>query len=153
GLTVAKTEENSKKKPARPKKGLHGWKAALAVFGCGTLAAFGVFGVIIGLLGTLLKATSSGIEAKEDVSQSVPEMVGDPQESIDPGDLDMCNRNLETASNVQLTRVDKGDNYEDTYESDDRIVSDSCSWELTSEFDGTNNWDFTYTYDAYIETL
>src|SRR5699024_2803523 len=98
-------------------------------------------------------ATSSGIEAKEDASQSVPEMVGDPQESIDPGDLDICNRNLESASNVQLTRVDKEDNYEDTYESDDRVVSDSCSWELTSEFDGTDKWDFTYTYDAYIETL
>ena len=34
---MAKTEEKPKKKPARPKKGLHGWKAALTVFGCGTL--------------------------------------------------------------------------------------------------------------------
>lgn len=88
-MSDTKTEEEPRsKEPA--KKGLHGWKAATAVFGCGTLAAFGVFGVIVGLLSAFLGAVSEGITSDEDTS--VPAATGtvEPREEFKSDKFDLC---------------------------------------------------------------
>ncbi|MFC9940685.1 hypothetical protein [Nocardiopsis alba] len=152
-MTVSETttrEETKREKPA--KRGLHGWKAALAVFGCGTLAAFAVFGVIVGLLSTLVSTVSSGVQGSSSTPPPIA-MTGAPQESIEPGDLDLCSRNLPAAAQVSLLPAEGGeDNYEDRVVDGERRVSDSCVWELRSEYDATESWSLDYSYDAVISS-
>jgi len=155
---VAKTEEKpKKKKPARPKKGLHGWKAALTVFGCGTLAAFGVFGVIIGLLGTLLKATSSGIDAEGSGGDGASsEQIGAARSSLEEGQMDVCSDNIDQLSTIAVTRQDDGTNYIDTTSEGEvgisgasRVVRDECLWTLVPS--GGTPWEFSFEYEAVID--
>ena len=61
-------EKPEEKKPA--KKGLHGWKAALAVFGCGSLAAFGIFGVLMFIATTFMNTLASGVDSEMAIWQS-----------------------------------------------------------------------------------
>ncbi|USY21305.1 hypothetical protein NE857_06705 [Nocardiopsis exhalans] len=144
-----KEADSKRKEPA--KKGLHGWKAALAVFGCGTLAAFSVFGVIVGVLSLFISTASSGIPGADQQERPV-EMIGEPQASIEPGDLDLCSRNLVSASQVQLERTDSGDSYSDSVNEDERRIKDSCEWLMVSDYSGAERWNLTYSYEAVIKT-
>ncbi|WP_152447984.1 hypothetical protein [Nocardiopsis alkaliphila] len=88
---MSDTTAEEKSKPREPaKKGLHGWKAALAVFGCGTLAAFGVFGVVLALLGTLVSSISQGVAPEKE--NSVPPVVDsvEPREEFLEDKFDLC---------------------------------------------------------------
>ena len=149
-MSDTKTEEEPKRKEPE-KKGLHGWKAATAVFGCGTLAAFGLFGVIVGVLSMVLSTASSGIQSSNSESNPVP-TPGEPQASIEPGDLDLCSRNLPSAPQVSLMRVGAEDNYEDSTDDENRIVSDSCDWELRADYGTVNPWNLSYSYRAVISS-
>src|SRR5699024_7871082 len=149
GLTVAKTEEKPKKKPARPKKGLHGWKAALTVFGCGTLAAFGVFGVLIGAINLFFSGISSESE-KPDVPQ-VPQNAS-PIAELAPGELDLCGRHVMGAYMLPDLDYESG-NYSDPAldgEYEDRVVSDICSWEVQPQSGFLEPVHFTYSYESFI---
>jgi hypothetical protein len=139
-------------KVAARKKGLHGWRAAAAVFGCGTLAAFGVFGILIGILSTLFNITSDGVGAEENPAGTSAEIVGEPQASIEPGDLDLCSRNLNASSEINLMRVGTEENYSDTAESGERRISDRCQWELIPDYNSAQNWNLEYSYEAVIES-
>lgn len=145
---------------APPKKqGLHGWKAALAVFGCGSLAAFGVFGALAGIAGAFLNLTSSGIGAEgEAVSGGNPaEQIGEPRSSLGEGEMNVCSDNLEHLSTISTTRQDDGENYSDTasggqpdIQGADRVVEDACLWTLNPA-SGSPPWDFSFSYEAVID--
>lgn len=149
---MSDTTAEEKSKPREPaKKGLHGWKAALAVFGCGTLAAFGVFGVIVGVLSMFINAASSGIQ--DSGTQNNPlQTPGEPQASIEPGDLDLCSRNLPSSTQLSLVRVGSEENYEDVDDGEGRRVTDRCEWEVRADYSTTESWSLIYTYEAVISS-
>ncbi|WP_152477060.1 hypothetical protein [Nocardiopsis salina] len=149
-MTEADEKHESLEEQKPGKQGLHGWKAALAMFGCGSLAAFGFFGVLALLVTSFLDLTSSGVQGEGEGDAPVPEAVGEPQASIDPGDLDVCGRNLETAGSLTLTRVDSGGNFEDPGEGEERIVQDQCEWELSPDVSADSSWGLEYDYQAFI---
>jgi hypothetical protein len=139
------------KAPPR-KQGLHGWKAAGAVFGCGTLAAFVVFGSLVGLIGLFFNFTATGADSQPGAAETSAEFIGEPQATIEPGDLDLCSRNLSSSSKLSLTRTDAGDNYTDTVDAEERHISDQCEWELIPDYDSAQNWTMNYKYDAVISS-
>ncbi|MBQ1083551.1 MULTISPECIES: hypothetical protein [unclassified Nocardiopsis] len=148
---MVETEETDSKRGKPAKKGLHGWKAALAVFGCGTLAAFGVFGVIVGVLSLIIGTAATGV-SESTKGESPIEMIGEPQASIDPGDLDLCSRNLSSSPQVNLTRSDSAEEYTDSVENGERRVRDRCEWKMVSEYNATQRWDLIYSYNAVIDS-
>ncbi|MFL1378839.1 hypothetical protein [Nocardiopsis protaetiae] len=141
------------------KQGLHGWKAALTVFGCGTLAAFGVFGVLIGIVGTFFNLTSSGIDTEGGGSSggNPAEQIGEARSSLGEGEMDVCGDNLDHLSSISTTRQDGGENYSDTasggqpeIQGADRVVEDTCLWTLNPA-SGSPPWDFSFSYEAVID--
>lgn len=139
------------KAPPR-KQGLHGWKAAGAVFGCGTLAAFGVFGSLVGLAGLFFDFTATGADGQPGTAETSADLIGEPQATIEPGDLDLCSRNLSSSSKLSLTRVDADDNYTDTVDAEERHISDRCEWELIPDYESAQNWMMDYRYDAVVSS-
>lgn len=145
------TETDEKPEEKKPvKKGLHGWKAALVMFGCGSLAAFSIFGVLTLLVTSIFDFTSSGVQGDEGTEGVAPEAIGEPQASIDPGDLDLCSRNLESSGSLNLTRVDTSDSFEDPGDGESRVVRDQCEWELVPDANSASSWDLVYEYEAFI---
>ncbi|MFW6641427.1 hypothetical protein ACOALZ_15455 [Nocardiopsis algeriensis] len=145
-----KAETEQKQQPK--KQGLHGWKAAAAVFGCGTLAAFGVFGAVVGLGGVVISSFSSGVSS----SQEAPVLHQEPSpvSELDPGELDLCGRHVMAVYMGSDTSYSSG-NYEDPAlegEFEDRIVRDSCEWEVRLQQNLLNPVDFTYSYESVIST-
>ncbi|MFE9283209.1 hypothetical protein [Nocardiopsis alba] len=146
-------EETKREKPA--KRGLHGWKAALAVFGCGTLAAFGVFGVIVGLLSTLVSTVSEGISPSSQEppisSQSVT-----PREEFVDDKFDLCGRTLPSIRDLNLIFTDSGSGYEDSgvdgggVGEEDLVRSDQCAGTLAPAGAYMVPWDFEFVYRAII---
>ncbi|WP_143847039.1 hypothetical protein [Nocardiopsis sp. JB363] len=152
-MSDTKTEEEPRsKEPA--KKGLHGWKAATAVFGCGTLAAFGVFGVIVGVLSMFLNVASSGLSSAEGEEQNgqivVPEQTIKPRDSLDTGALDLCGGTIPQAE-VSATRADPGDAYEDPGEGEvPRVVVDHCIWNVIPAGGVGSPWELDFSYAAFV---
>ena len=142
-----------RKKPA--KKGLHGWKAAAAMFGCGTLAAFAVFGVIVGILSLVLGAVSGGVS-----SEGRPVPVADqsvkPREEFLDDKFDLCGRTLRTISDLSLVYENGTGEYEDSSidggePGDDNLVrTDRCSGEVVPTGAYTAPWSFEFSYRAII---
>lgn len=156
---MSDTTAEEKSKPREPaKKGLHGWKAALAVFGCGTLAAFGVFGVIVGVLSMFINAASSGISSTEEPSVNSPaEQIGAARSDLGEGELDVCTDNLTPLSSINVSRQDNGENYLDTNDPEkihlsdvQRLVKDKCHWEIIPQ-GNSSPWDFYFSYEAVID--
>lgn len=155
-MTVSETttrEETKREKPA--KRGLHGWKAALAVFGCGTLAAFGVFGVIVGLLSTLVSTVSEGISSGEGVS--VPPTVGsvEPREEFLSDKFDLC-AIIGSISSAGLT-LDSG--YPEPVDAgwdggraseDDLVRSGECSGSVNLGSAEYGPLDFEFSYRSIV---
>ncbi|MBE3000124.1 hypothetical protein IDM40_15625 [Nocardiopsis sp. HNM0947] len=151
--TDEKHENPGEKTPV--KQGLHGWKAALAMFGCGTLAAFAVFGVIAWVLNTVFSSFSSGVDSNEG-AQYAPQPPDTPREEFESDLFDMCgivenegqgrvewSENPGSIDDSSLDGGEPGDN--------DLVRSDECSGGMTpSGVDSTASWDFTFEYEAVI---
>jgi hypothetical protein len=140
---------------APPKKqGLHGWKAAFAVFGCGTLAAFGVFGILVGLVGFFLDSVANGVDAPRE--NPVVAEPGEPIADLKPGELNLCKDDVQYAYNMSDPNYESG-KYEDPAISGgdgDRIVSDECEWDVTPQGgDGSSleDWKLLYSYEAIVD--
>lgn len=145
------------KAPSR-KQGLHGWKAAAAVFGCGTLAAFGVFGVLVGVVSLFFNFTSDGIGTDPDTSAGNPaEQIGEPRSSLAEEEMNVCQENLDHLSSINTTRQDGGEDYVDTatggkpeIEGAERVVRDHCVWTIIPSSNSAP-WDFQFSYEAVID--
>lgn len=153
-MSDTKTEEEPRsKEPA--KKGLHGWKAATAVFGCGTLAAFGVFGVIVGMLSMFLNAASSGIPT-DDPQAPVANQSVTPREEFLDDKFDLCGRTLPSIRELNLNFSASEGGYEDTSTDGgdpgegDLARSDECGGILSPSGSYTVPWEFDFSYRAII---
>ncbi|WP_306366641.1 hypothetical protein [Nocardiopsis sp. CC223A] len=143
---------------APPKKqGLHGWKAAIAVFGCGSLAAFGVFGVLALIAGSFLRATSAGVTEEEGQVAGV-EQTGAPRDELPPGDLNVCENYFPLISDVTieetLSSVDMDDAQAEGFQlGDRREVAGECSFVISPSY-GINSesarWDMNFSYQAIV---
>ncbi|MFD6098597.1 hypothetical protein ACFVWN_05000 [Nocardiopsis flavescens] len=132
------------------KQGLHGWKAALAVFGCGTLAAFGVFGVLALIVGLFFRTTSTGVAENADQVAGV-EQTGTPREELSPGDLNVCGNYLPEISDVMIketiSSVDRDNAQEDGFQAGGRReISGECSFSIQPSY-GVNSTSSRWTMD------
>ncbi|WP_148046379.1 hypothetical protein [Halostreptopolyspora alba] len=142
----------SEQEVAPKKEGIHGWRAFLLMFGCGTLAALLVFGSIVGV-GKIIGSSFASSSSSGDDASGV-ESSREPRESVPPELLDLCElielENLMGAA--QGNRVDEKDDYVDSVTEGSggpRTVSDSCDWEVVGN-EG-RNWSFGITYVAHME--
>ncbi|MFI6577032.1 hypothetical protein ACIBFB_14625 [Nocardiopsis sp. NPDC050513] len=141
------------KEPVR-KKGLHGWRAAAAVFGCGTLAAFGVFGAVIGVLNLLLDTAASGFSSDGEDIPAVAQSV-QPRAELEPGALDLCSDYLPQISDITIASeltAEHSDEAQDSSFSSEvaRTVTGRCTFELTPQFGTVNKWLFGFEFEAVI---
>ncbi|MFL1429316.1 MULTISPECIES: hypothetical protein [unclassified Nocardiopsis] len=139
------------------KQGLHGWKAALTVFGCGTLAAFGVFGVLALIAGSFLRATSAGVTDEGSQIAGV-EQTGTPRDELPPGDLNVCENYLPRISDVTIketfSSVDADDAQVDGFQAGSRReVTGECSFAIQPSY-GVNTasalWEMDFSYQAIV---
>ncbi|WP_152436883.1 hypothetical protein [Nocardiopsis xinjiangensis] len=149
-------EKPEEKNPA--KQGLHGWKAALAMFGCGSLAAFSIFGVLTLLVTSIFDFTSSGVQGSGGTEGAVPEGIGEARSSLEEEEMNVCDDNLDELTKINVERQDEGENYLDTRSEDEieipgatRVVQDECSWVLQPS-SGSSPWVFHFSYEAAIES-
>jgi hypothetical protein len=141
-------------KVSTPKRGLHGWKAAAAVFGCGTLAAFGVFGIVVGLLGTFLSTLSGGVDADSPPS-NLAQTSTQPREEFREDIFDFCDIITDiSAVNIALTSEvgrPEDTSIEGGEPTDDNLVrSDQCSGIMRPAATSAEPWDFSFAYRAVI---
>ncbi|GHC93210.1 hypothetical protein GCM10007079_42380 [Nocardiopsis terrae] len=152
---MADTREADPERRAPAKKGLHGWKAAGAVFGCGTLAAFGVFGAIVGILSLFLNTLSSGVGSSASGGDVSVEQTGEPIVELEPGELNLCEQDVQY-SHDQADPGYVSENFDDPAldgNEDDRVVSDQCDWEITPKGDNLfDPWYFLYSYEAVVSS-
>lgn len=135
------------------KQGLHGWKAAAAVFGCGTLAAFGIFGVLVGLTSLFFNTVSSGITPETDSSAEgvVPEQTIKPRDSMPTDSLDLCGGTIPQVNEVSATRTDPGGSYSDPGEGETpRTVTDECTWNVIPAGDMSSVWTLDFSYESFV---
>ncbi|QUX28472.1 hypothetical protein KGD83_25100 [Nocardiopsis akebiae] len=135
------------------KQGLHGWKAAAAVFGCGTLAAFGVFGVLVTIAGLLLNTASTGVEDPE-YSAGV-EQTGEPREELEPGGLNICDDYLPRISDIDIAESISSEHSDDALDSDlgasdGRVVSGRCSFLVNPMYGNSTSWSFDFDYHVIV---
>lgn len=137
-------------KVAARKKGLHGWRAAVAVFGCGSLAAFAVFGVLVAFASMFLNVSSNGLS---DPPQNAGPVLGQsaiPRDAIETGAIDLCGGTIPGVDEVQATRIDEGGAYSDPGEGEaPRTVTDQCSWNVFAS-GGPTNLTLDFSYEAFI---
>ncbi|WP_143831916.1 hypothetical protein [Nocardiopsis sp. CNR-923] len=136
------------------RQGLHGWRAAAAVFGCGTLAAFAVFGVVAGALNLLLDTATSGITSGDNDIPGVAQSA-QPRADLEPGALDLCSDYLPQISDITITaelRAEHSDEAQDPgFDSEAaRTVVGRCTFELTPQYGTTTEWIFNFDYEAVI---
>ncbi|MFY7068723.1 hypothetical protein ACOQFV_22940 [Nocardiopsis changdeensis] len=143
---------------APPKKqGLHGWKAALAVFGCGTLAAFGVFGVLVLIVGTFFRATSTGVSGEADQVAGA-EQTGTPRDELPAGDLNVCENYVPNISDVTiretLSSADRDDAQVEGFQTGERReVSGECSFSIQPAYgvdSQSSQWVMDFSYQALV---
>ncbi|GAB3490101.1 hypothetical protein [Nocardiopsis coralliicola] len=137
---------------ASRKRGLHGWKAFLAVFVSGTAAAFLVFGIIVGGLRLVFGGLFSGTGDQPQTPGDVPQR--EPRQSMEVGALDLCGV-AETdvmagkGANPQGDAGGPGDSGEsEGADAPGRTVIDSCSWQFTISGHGPAEMEFQYW--AYV---
>jgi hypothetical protein len=140
------------------KQGLHGWKAAAAVFGCGTLAAFGVFGVVVAVLGTFISTLTSGFGPEEQTpssSGSVAAQPSAPREEFLGDRFDLCEI-VDSISAIQLSLTSGSEEPKDesidggTPTEDDLVRSGSCGGIVRPDSTYAVPWEFELTYRAVI---
>lgn len=154
---MVETEETDSKRGKPAKKGLHGWRAALAVFGCGTLAAFGVFGVIVGVLSLVMGTVSGGLPDGENAVPIADQSVKPREEFLDDK-FDLCGRTLRTIPDINLTYDHGVGEYEDTSTGGgapadgDLVRADSCGGQVTPMGSYVVPWEFDFSYRAIIHS-
>ncbi|WDZ91848.1 hypothetical protein [Nocardiopsis sp. HUAS JQ3] len=140
------------------KQGLHGWKAAAAVFGCGTLAAFGVFGVVVALLGTFLSTLTSGFSQEEQTpggAGSVAAQPTAPREEFLADRFDLCEI-VDSISAIQLSLTSGSEEPKDASidggpsAEGDLVRSGSCGGVVRPDATYSVPWEFEFTYRAVI---
>ncbi|WP_152487082.1 hypothetical protein [Nocardiopsis halotolerans] len=140
------------------KQGLHGWKAALAVFGCGTLAAFGAFGVVVAILGTFISTFSSGFGSEEQGSDAVDSIAARPTAPRDEflaEKFDLCEI-IDSISAIQLSMTSGSEEPQDESidggppAEDNLVRSGSCGGIVRPESTYTVPWEFEFSYRAVI---
>lgn len=139
------------KAPPR-KQGLHGWKAAGAVFGCGSLAAFGVFGVLVGVASLFFSTVSEGISGSPEAGIN---QTGEPIENLEPGEMDLCVQDVQYTHGQYEHGYSSGNYLDPAFDGnkEDRTVSDECSWEITPKGESyVDPWFFSYSYQAVVAT-
>ncbi|MFD6949306.1 hypothetical protein A6A08_12860 [Nocardiopsis sp. TSRI0078] len=142
---------------APPKKqGLHGWKAAAAVFGCGTLAAFGVFGVVVAILGTFVSTLSSGFVSEDQgPANSVAAQPTAPRDEFLEDKFDLCEI-IDSISAIQLSLTSGSEEPEDESidggppSEDDLVRSGECGGIVRPDATYTVPWEFEFSYRAVI---
>lgn len=145
-------EKPEEKKPA--KQGLHGWKAAFAVFGCGSLAAFGIFGVLVVIATTFMNTFASGVDSEEG-DLAVTDQSGSPRGELRPDAIDMCGDYLEKMSDVDIEEQMSGTYYnqdlEEDISSEDRWeVSGECEFSVNPQLSDSLLWYFDFEFEALI---
>lgn len=137
-------------KVAADKRGLHGWRAAAAVFGCGSLAAFGFFGALLGFVSLFLDVSSNGIDSPPQDPGPILGQSAIPRDSIETGAIDLCGGTIPGVDEVQATRIDSGGSYNDPGEGEaPRTVTDECSWNVFAA-GGPTNLTMDFSYEAFI---
>src|SRR5690606_17304777 len=129
----------------------------LVVFASGTIAAFLVMGLIVGVLRMFVSTVNSGLDGGAQPPEGVgAPQAGDPLSTVPPGKLNICDRTLKTMSKLSVSRVDDDDDYRDDAlegeEGGGRTVSDDCEWKLTPEFTSIEPWEFEFTYEAILDS-
>jgi hypothetical protein len=154
---VADTKEADSKRKEPAKQGLHGWKAALAVFGCGTLAAFGLFGVLVAVLSLFVSSVSSGISGGDADQPIAAEQRGVPREELEPGGLEICGdyMAMEAMTDIRVCEVisiSHMDPAEDPgYDPGAyRSVSGECKFTVKPDFGNSALWYFDFSFEAII---
>ncbi|MFE3460451.1 hypothetical protein ACFXKD_23140 [Nocardiopsis aegyptia] len=140
-------------KVAARKKGLHGWRAAVAVFGCGSLAAFGVFGAVLMVLSLVLNTAASGVQDSENPVAIDP--TGQPREELPPGGLDLCADYIPEISAVQIRETLSSEHSDDALDSElgggeRRSVSGRCRFEVEPSFGTTSLWYFDFEFSVIV---
>ncbi|MFC3997133.1 hypothetical protein ACFOVU_14465 [Nocardiopsis sediminis] len=138
---------------SRSNQGIRGWRAGLTMLGCGTIAGLSVVGLVVGGIQALagIAASPSGADNPSVGAGAT----GEPQETLDPGTLDLCSTTLPTTSTINVTRTDSDEDYVDTAEDEgsavaDRTVSDSCQWTLIPDYQYIDPWELDFSYRANI---
>ncbi len=154
---MADTKEAGPKRKEPAKKGLHGWKAALAVFGCGTFAAFGVFGVLVGILSLFVSTVSSGVSSEGSEGAVSTEQRGQPRQELEPGGLEVCGdyMALESMSDIAIEEVVSISHSDPAEESEydqqsQRLVSGECSFTVKPQVGTTALWYFDFEFEAIV---
>ncbi|MEE2037828.1 hypothetical protein Q8791_11420 [Nocardiopsis sp. CT-R113] len=143
------------KAPPR-KQGLHGWRAAVAVFGCGSLAGLAVFGLVVAIFGTFLSALSSGFETEAPPGGgAVAARPSAPRDEFREEDFDLCEI-IDSISSIQLSLTSGSESPRDESigggppGSDDLVRSGSCGGIVRPEATYVVPWEFDFTYRAVI---
>lgn len=154
-MTDTKEVDPKRKEPA--KKGLHGWKAALAVFGCGTLAALGVFGVLVAILSLFVNTVSSGISGGASEAPIAVEQRGKPREELEPGGLEVCGdyMAMDSMSDIHIDEtisISHSDPAEEPgYDQESqRLVSGECRFTVIPQVGTTALWYFDFNFEAIV---
>ncbi|WP_152498618.1 hypothetical protein [Nocardiopsis prasina] len=154
---MVETEETDSKRGKPATKGLHGWRATLTVFGCGTLAAFGVFGVVVGVLSLLVSSVSSGISGDTPEAPVAVEQRGNPRAELEPGGLEVCGdymalpsmRDIHVEETISIVHSDPAEDA--GFEQDSqRLVSGECSFTVRPQFGTTALWYFDFDFEAVV---
>ncbi|WP_211714633.1 hypothetical protein [Nocardiopsis sp. MG754419] len=148
--------EDPSEREAPATKGLHGWKAAAAIFGCGSIAAFGVFGVIVGVLSLLINSASSGFSGSEE-SALTGTQSAQPREELAPGAMNLCDDYLPSISEISINETWNSSHFDEaedaSYEpSQGRMVSGECRFTIAPQYGSTALWDFEFEFDAVIQS-
>lgn len=152
---MTETEEKpEEKKPV--KKGLHGWKAALTMFGCGSLAAFGVFGVVASIFSLFLSTLSSGTDS-ESAEGVVPPQDASPEVELHPEAINMCENYFEHVSYLNITDV-VSTSFENDQEEDSSLGSDDlwmvsgdCKFLVNPMYGNSASWEFSFDFDVVVQ--
>lgn len=151
------TETDEKPEEKKPvKKGLHGWKAALAMFGCGSLAAFAVFGTVASILSFFLNTLSSGADS-EDAGDVVPPQDASPESELHPEAINMCESYFKHVSYLNITDVvstsfENGQEEDPSLGPDDLwMVSGDCEFLVNPMYGNSASWEFSFDFDVVIQ--
>lgn len=152
---MADTKEADPKRKEPAKKGLHGWKAAAAIFGAGTIVAFVMFGVIVGVLSLVLSTVSTGFSVGNDPVPVADQSVKPREEFLDDK-FDLCGRTLPSIRELNLNYDPVMGGYEDSSidggdPADGYLVrSDQCGGQVSPMGSYVVPWEFDFSYRAII---
>lgn len=125
------------------KQGVSGWRAFLMMFGCGTMAAFLVVGVVVGGVRMLF------LPSDEEKASPQNKASREPVTDMTPGAIDACEL-IEDYPPISLTHKigEESSPDEKNPKGNKWTVSDKCKWEFSGK-DG-HNWILAFSYKSII---